>query len=90
MDISDTENVEAKLTFEREAQSQGVLIHGYHIDNGIFNASKFMEDIFKKQQNISFSGAGASHQSWAVEHAIKEVVIMTKSVLMHAALRCPE
>ena len=37
--INATENVKAKLTFEREAQSQGVLIKGYHTDNGIFNDS---------------------------------------------------
>ena len=36
--INDTENFKAKLTFEREAQSQGVVIKGYNTDNGIFNA----------------------------------------------------
>ena len=39
VDISATETVKAKLTFEREAQSQGVVIKGYHSDNGIFNSS---------------------------------------------------
>ena len=34
----------------------------YHTHNGIFNNSKFMEDILKKQKKISFSGAGASHK----------------------------
>ena len=37
--INATETVKAKLTFEREAQSQGVEIKGYHTDNGIFNPS---------------------------------------------------
>ena len=36
------------------------MIKVYHTDNGIFNTSKFMEDIFKKKQQISFIGAGAS------------------------------
>ena len=40
--INATETVKAKLTFEREAQSQGVVIKGYHTDNGIFNSSDFM------------------------------------------------
>ena len=39
--INATETVKAKLTFEREAQSQGVVIKGYHTDNGIFNSSEF-------------------------------------------------
>ena len=37
--INTTETVKEKLTFEREAQSQGVVIKGYHTDNGIFNSS---------------------------------------------------
>ena len=40
--INATETVKAKLTFEMETQSQGVVIKGYHTHNGIFNASEFM------------------------------------------------
>ena len=43
-----TGNVKVKLTFDMEAQSQGVVIKGYHTDNGIFNSSEFMEDLLKK------------------------------------------
>ena len=88
--INATENVKAKLIFEREAQSQGVVIKGYHTDNGILNSSEFMEELFKKQQKIWFSGAGASHKNGATERAIKTVVTMARIMLMHAALRWPE
>ena len=64
------------------------MIKIYHTDNGIFNTSKFMEYIFKKQQNISFSGAGASHQNGAEERNINMVVTMTSAMLMHAELIC--
>ena len=37
--INVNETSKAKITFEREAQSQGVVIKGYHNDNGISNAS---------------------------------------------------
>ena len=50
--INDTETIKAKLTFEREAQSQRVVINGYHTDNGIFNSSEFMEELLEKQQKI--------------------------------------
>ena len=66
------------------------MIKGYHTDNGIFNSSEFMEELFNKQKKIRFSGAGASHQNGAAELAIKKVVTMTRTILMHAALRCPE
>ena len=88
--INATETVKAKLTFERESQSQGVVIKGYHTDNGIFDSSEFMEELLKKQQKIIFSGAGSSHQNGAAERAIKTVVTMARTMLMHAALRCPE
>ena len=47
--INYTETVKNKLTIEREAQSQGVAIKGYHTDNGIFKASEFMKELLKKQ-----------------------------------------
>ena len=88
--IKSTETVKAKLTFEREAQSHGVVIKGYHTDHGIFYASEFMEEMLKKQQKIRFSGYGASHRNGAAERAIKTVVAMTSTMLMYAAIRCPE
>ena len=66
------------------------MIKGYHTDNGIFNSSEFMEEMLKKQQKIRFSGAGASHQNGAAERAIKMVVTMERTMLMHAALICTE
>ena len=63
--INATETVKAKLTFEREDQSQRVLIKGYHTDNMIFNYSEFIEELSKNQKNIMFSGAGVSHQNGA-------------------------
>ena len=38
--IKATENVKAKLTFEKEDEIQGVMVNKYHTD--IFNTSKFM------------------------------------------------
>ena len=45
--INATETVKSKLTFEREAQNKGVVIKGYHTDNGIFDSSEFMEKLLK-------------------------------------------
>ena len=49
-----------------------------------------MEQLLKKQQKIRFSGASTSHINRAAERAIKSVVTMARTMLMHAALRCPE
>ena len=90
VDLSATEIVKAKLTFEREDQSHGVVIKGYHTDNGIFNFLEFMEKLLKKQKNIRLSGAGASHQNWVAEHDIKTLVDMPSTMLINAALRYPK
>ena len=88
--INSTETVKARLTFDREAQIQAVVINGCHTYNGICNVSYFMEELLKKQQKISFSGDGASHQNGEAERAIKTVFTMAITMLMHTDLRCPE
>ena len=88
--INSTETFKSKLTFEREAQSQGVAIKGYHTDNGIFNASECMDDLLKNQKNIIFIGDDDSHQNGVAWCAIKPVVTMAKTMFMHSALRFPE
>ena len=59
--IKATETVKAKLTFEMEDKSQGVMINEHHTDT--FNTSKFMEKLLNKQKKLRFSAAGASHQN---------------------------
>ena len=86
--INDTETVKAKLTFYREDKSQGVMINVHHIDNGIFNTSKFMEELLKKQQKIRFSGASASHQNGPAERATKKVFTMASDILMQYWMIC--
>ena len=65
--IKATETVKAKLTFDREDKSQGVIINEYHTE--IFNTSKFMGKLLKKQQKLRFSASGASHQNGAGRRA---------------------
>ena len=86
--INSTETFKAKLTFEREDKSQGVMINVYHNENEIFNTSKFMEEMLKKQQKISFSGARASHQNGAAERTIKTLVNMASVILMQVWIIC--
>ena len=40
--INDTETVKEKTTFERDAQSHGVVIKGYHTYIGILNDSELL------------------------------------------------
>ena len=44
----------------------------------------------KKQKKIRLSVDSASHQNGAAERAIKTVVTMSRTMLMHAVIICPE
>ena len=74
--INTTETVKAKLTFERESQSQEGILKGYHTDNRIFDVSEFMEELLKQKKKIRFSEYSASHQNGAAERNIEMVVTM--------------
>ena len=65
MNINAPKYVKEKLSFEREAQIQGVEIIGYHTENGVLNAPHFVEKILKDHKNVIFSGSSASHQNEA-------------------------
>ena len=73
-----------------EDKSQVLVIKGYCTENGLFNASEFMEELLKNQQKIIFSGAGSPHYNGASYCAIKIVVTMARTTLINAAVRCPE
>ena len=44
----------------------------------------------KKHKKIIFGAYGDSHKKGSEERVIKTVVAMTRTMLMHVALRCPE
>ena len=65
------ETLEGKEAFERYSMSHGVQIKGYHADNGIFRAHKWVNNCNAKHQTLSFSGVGAHHQNGIAERRIK-------------------
>ena len=81
------ETVKAKQTFNRDDQNQGAEIKGYHTDNRVFNAPNFIECLLNMHKNIQFCVSGASHQNGAAESAIKTLVTMGKTMLIHTVIR---
>jgi hypothetical protein len=67
----------------------GVLVQGYHTDNGTFNTKAFMKIIKDNYQTIAFSGNGAHHQNGRTERAIGTVFSIARTMLIHGALRWP-
>ena len=62
------------------------MIKGYHTINQVFNKSEFLEEMLKNQQNIRLSRSGASHPNGEAERAIKTVVTMNMTMLIHYVL----
>ena len=88
--LSATDTVKSKLEFETAADACGIKVKSYHTDNGVFTAKDFYNELLQGNQSLTLSGVGAAHQNAVAERAIKTVVNMARSMLLHAALRSPE
>ena len=88
--LTGPETVQAKLQFEREAASVGVLIREYCTNNGIYTSKEFNSELLVKVQGIKHSGVGGHHQNGVAENSIKTTVRTARTMTIHAALRWPE
>ncbi len=89
-DQSQDSTLEAKQSFERHADNFGVSIEGYHADNGRFSEQKFREEVQRCNQQLHFCAIGAHHQNGIVERAIKDLTLITRTLLLHAKRHWPE
>ena len=81
--------VEADQDFDRIAKSHGVTIHHYHADNRLFDTHKFKTKLAMSNQTMSFCGVNTNHQNRKAENQVKDTIIGTMTLLLHAAHRCP-
>ena len=54
--------LDAKKAFDRAAAERGVVIKGYHTDNGRYAEHVFKDDCHDKMQRLTFCGVGVHHQ----------------------------
>ena len=83
--LAAVESIKAKLALDRDAALSGISIHSIHTDNGVFSSKHYMAHLAGKGQTVTFSGSGAAHQNAVAERAIKTVVYMARTMLIHAA-----
>ena len=65
-------------------------IKHYHADNGRFGEKKFTDDVKACSQRITFCGVGAHHQNGITENAIKQLTLISRTLLVHAQDLWPE
>jgi hypothetical protein len=66
----------------------GVL--NYHTDNGVFTAAQFQDQLAENKQGLTLSGVGAHHQNAVAERAIRTVVNLSRTMMLHAKMRWPK
>ena len=89
--FSSVETLQAKLTFEQMCLSNGVSVVTYMSDNGTaFRSKEFVGDIISRGQDARYSAIGAHHHNGIAERAIMTISNMSRTMMIHAAVRWPD
>ena len=70
--------------------SAGVPVESYSTDNGIYTSKAFTRELHSKGQEIRHSVVGGHRQNRVADNAIKNLVRISRTVMIHAALRWPD
>ena len=89
-DLGLDETLLAKSAFERHANEGGISIESYRADNGRFADAGFQKAIKDANQSITFCAVGAHHQNGIVERRIKELTLISRTLLLHAKRHWPD
>ena len=89
-DLSLDETLLAKSSFERQANDGGVSIESYRADNGCCADAGFQKAVKDANQSITFCAVGAHHQNGIVERRIKELTLVSRTLLLHAKRHWPD
>ncbi len=75
-DQSQDSTLEAKQSFELHANSFGITIEAYHVDNSQFYEQKFKEEFTWCNQQLHLCNIGAHHQYGIFKHVIKDLTLI--------------
>ena len=85
------ETLEAKKAFEDYCASEGVIPQTYLSDNGAaFTSQQYTEELSKFSQISKFAGVGAHHHNAKAERAIRTIMSIARTMMLHAAIHWPD
>eukprot|EP00957_Ditylum_brightwellii_P145070 11049311-Ditylum_brightwellii.AAC.1 len=90
MSLSDKETLDAKCAYKRDAQSHGVTTRRYHTDNGQYGDKSFRYTGTASGQELLFCGVRAYHQNGISKNKIKTLILLARTLLLHAKQHLPE
>jgi hypothetical protein len=89
--LSTPETLKAKENFELFCRDHGVIPQTYRSDNGrAFLSSEFTAHLSKFAQTSRFAGVGAHHTNGNAERAIRTIMSIARTMMLHAAVHWPE
>jgi hypothetical protein len=83
------ETLKGKNAFKKYSKHSGADITGYHADNALFRAAKFVRDCNNKNQTMDYSGVGAHHQNGLAEGSIETVCSWARAMMLHSIIHWP-
>ena len=89
-DQSGDQTLQCKHDFEHKCATRVVDVKHYHADNGRFAKKTFLDSIKQCMQRITFCGVGAHHQNGITENTIKQLTLVSRTILLHAQSHWPE
>ena len=89
--LNSHETRDSKERFELMCREFGVIPVEYLSDNGSsFTSRDFTEMLATFHQIIRFAGAGAHHQNGNAERAIRTIMSIARTMMLHSAIHWPE
>ena len=89
--LSSHETLRGKLAFERLCRDYGVIPHTYMSDNGrAFTSRDFVEHLSSYKQVSKFAGVGAHHHNAQAERAIRTIMSIARTMMIHSATHWPD
>ncbi len=89
-DFTINEAILAVKAFEKVmAQAKRTVKH-YHADNGVFVHKRFLDEVNRKKQKITFWAIGTHHQNGIVENKNKRLALSARTLLLHGIHMWPQ
>ena len=82
-DLTAESTLAAKREFEHRCSFWGIKVKHYHSDNGILAENAWINECKRCKQDLIFCGVGAHHQNDISERKIKDVTLISRTMLLH-------
>ena len=90
-DLNSHQTLLCKEAFERECRDHGVIVQKYLSDRGTaFTSKQFSDHLANLEQVIRFAGVGTHHHNGQAERAIRTIMAMSRTMMLHSAIHWPD